>query len=72
MTAATFWEIDMKMEVDIEGALLAEAEAAVDAPIRSELASEARSLIHRQTAHELVALSGSDPDATAGPRRRFA
>ncbi|WP_174297835.1 type II toxin-antitoxin system VapB family antitoxin [Sphingomonas bacterium] len=62
----------MKIEVEIEDTLLAKAEAAVDMPSRSELVSEAlRSLIHRQASRELILLGGSDPNATAAPRRRF-
>ena len=62
----------MKIEVEIEDALLAKAEAAVDMPSRSELVSEAlRSLLHCQASRELIALGGSYPNATAVPRRRF-
>ena len=60
----------MKIEVDIDDALLAKAEAEVDAPSRSELVSEAlRSLIYRQNARRLIALGGSDPNATLAARR---
>ena len=60
----------MKIEVDIDEALLAKAEAEVHAPNRSELVSEAlRSLIYRQTARRLIALGGSAPDATLAARR---
>ena len=62
----------MKIEVEIEDALLAEAEAEVNGTSRSELVSEAlRSLIHRQAARRLIALGGSDPNATLAPRRRL-
>ncbi|WP_375383404.1 type II toxin-antitoxin system VapB family antitoxin [uncultured Sphingomonas sp.] len=59
----------MKIEVEIEDALLAKAEAAVDAPDRSALVSQAlQSLIYRQAARELIALGGSDPNATLARR----
>ena len=62
----------MKIEVEIDEALLAKAEAATYMHDRSELLSEGlRSVIYREAARELIALGGSDPNATAAPRRRF-
>ncbi len=61
----------MRTTIALDDALVAEAEDLSGLTEKSALVREAlRALIEREAAHRLARLGGSDPTATAGPRRR--
>jgi Arc/MetJ family transcription regulator len=63
----------MRTTIALDDELLAEAERLSGITERTALVREAlRALIEREAARRLAALGGSDPKATAGPRRRSA
>ena len=62
----------MRTTVTLDDDLLAEATELSGIEDRGALLREAlRSLIEREAARRLIALGGSDPNASAPPRRRF-
>ncbi len=62
----------MQMTVTIDDELLAKAREATGIEEQgSLLESGLQALIYRAAARDLIALGGSDPNATAAPRRRF-
>lgn len=62
----------MRTTVNLDNALLADAEELSGIRERSALLREAlKALIHMESSRRLMLLGGSDPDATAAPRRRF-
>lgn len=63
----------MRTTVALDDDLLAKAKKLTDIPDTTPLLREAlRALIARESARRLAALGGSDPGATAAPRRRSA
>lgn len=61
----------MRTTVTLDDSLVAEAQRLTQIPERSALLREALSaLIAREHARRLAQLGGSDPDASAGSRRR--
>lgn len=61
----------MRTTVTLDDDLLAKAEAFTGIKERSALIREAlKRLVQQEAARRLIALGGSDPDATAPPRRR--
>lgn len=61
----------MRTTVTIDDELLKDAEAYTGITERSALIREAlRALVAREAGRRLAKLGGSDPDATAGRRRR--
>ncbi len=61
----------MRTTVTLDDELVATAEAYTGIKERSALLREAlKSLVAREAARRLAMLGGSDPDATAPPRRR--
>jgi Arc/MetJ family transcription regulator len=62
----------MRTTVTLDGDLLAKAEEYTGIRNRSALIREAlKLLVAREAARRLALLGGSEPDATAPPRRRF-
>ena len=63
----------MRTTITIDDELLADAEEYSGIKERSALVREAlKALIAREAGRRLIRLGGSDPDATAGSRRRSA
>lgn len=63
----------MRTTLALDDALLAEAQTLTDIKEKSALVREAlKALIERESARRLARLGGSDPEATAAPRRRAA
>lgn len=63
----------MRTTVNLDDTLLANAGRLTGIQERTALLHEAlRALIARESARRLLRLSGSDPSAKAGPRRRSA
>ncbi|WP_028280424.1 type II toxin-antitoxin system VapB family antitoxin [Arthrobacter sp. H5] len=63
----------MRTTITLDDALIAEAQALTRIPERSALMREAlTALIEREHSRRLARLGGSDPDASAGSRRRTA
>lgn len=61
----------MRTTVNLDDVLLARAEEYTGIRERSALLREAlKALIHIEASRRLSLLGGSDPDATAAPRRR--
>jgi Arc/MetJ family transcription regulator len=61
----------MRTTVTIDDALLREAQRLTGVDEKSILIKEGlKALIHREASLRLARLGGSDPDATAAPRRR--
>lgn len=61
----------MRTTVNIDEKLLQEAQKMTGMSERSALINEGmRALLARESARRLAQLGGTDPDATAGPRRR--
>ncbi|MBM6575784.1 type II toxin-antitoxin system VapB family antitoxin [Microvirga sp. SRT01] len=61
----------MRTTLALDDALLARAQDLTGLREKSSLVREAlRALIERESARRLALLGGSDPDATAAPRRR--
>jgi Arc/MetJ family transcription regulator len=66
-------EIDMRTTLALDDDLVATAQAYTGVREKSALVREAlRALIEREAAHRLARLGGSDPEASAGARRRSA
>lgn len=62
----------MRTTVTIDDDLLSDAEEMTGIKERSALIRHAlKALIAREAARELARMGGSDPSATAAPRRRF-
>ncbi|MGI4733356.1 MAG: type II toxin-antitoxin system VapB family antitoxin [Janthinobacterium lividum] len=62
----------MQMTVIINDELLAKAREATGIEEQVSLIENAlQALIYRAAARDLIALGGSDPNATAAPRRKF-
>ncbi|WP_420606260.1 type II toxin-antitoxin system VapB family antitoxin [Novosphingopyxis sp.] len=62
----------MRTTVTIDDALMEDAAKLTGINERGPLIREAlKTLIARESARRLIALGGSDPGATAAPRRRF-
>lgn len=63
----------MRTTVTLDDELVARAQELTGIAERSAVIREAlRSLIEREAIERLIALGGTDPDAVAAPRRRFA
>lgn len=63
----------MRTTVAIDDELLAAAQEYIGVKEKSAVVREAlKALIERESARRLARLGGSDPDATAPPRRRSA
>jgi len=63
----------MRTTLALDDDLVATAQAYTGVREKSALVREAlRALIEREAAHRLARLGGSDPEATAGARRRSA
>jgi Arc/MetJ family transcription regulator len=63
----------MRTTVNLDDALLADAEEFTGITERSSLLREAlKALVEREAARRLIRLGGSDPTATLAPRRRSA
>lgn len=61
----------MRTTIALDDDLVAKAQEYTGIREKSALVREAlRSLVAREAARRLIALGGSDPDATAAPRRR--
>ena len=61
----------MRTTLALDDELLAKAEALTGLTEKAALVREGlRALIARESAHRLARLGGSDPEATAPPRRR--
>jgi len=61
----------MKVTIDVDESLLADARRATSLDDLDELIAHAlRSLVVRDAARRLADMGGTMPDATAGPRRR--
>lgn len=62
----------MRTTIVLDDDLVAKAQEYTGITEKSALVREAlRSLVAKEAARRLAALGGSDPNATAGPRRRF-
>ncbi len=62
----------MRTTVTLDDKLIEKAQAYTGISERSALLREAlTALIHREAARRAIKLGGSDPDATAAPRRRL-
>lgn len=63
----------MRTTLALDDALVAQAQAYTGLKEKSALVREAlKALIEREAAYRLARLGGSDPDASAGRRRRSA
>ena len=63
----------MRTTITLDDDLLARAKEVTGIEERATLLREGlKALIERAAIEELIALGGSDPTATAAPRRRFA
>ena len=63
----------MRTTLVLDDDLLADAQEYTGITEKSALVREAlRALIERESIERLIALGGTDPDATAAPRRRSA
>lgn len=61
----------MRTTVTLDDELIAQAQAYTGLKEKSALLREAlKALIHQETTRRLIKLGGSDPHATAAPRRR--
>ena len=62
----------MRTTIVLDDALLKSAEEYTGITERAALVREAlKALIQREASKRLALLGGSDPEATAGPRRRY-
>ncbi|MDO7842339.1 type II toxin-antitoxin system VapB family antitoxin [Sphingomonas immobilis] len=65
----------MRTTLALDDDLIAQAQTYTGLTEKSAIVREAlkalKALIQREAAHRLARLGGSDPDAAAGPRRRF-
>lgn len=62
----------MRTTIALDEELVAQAQEYTGITEKSALIREAlRSLVARESAQRLAALGGSDPNATAAPRRRY-
>ncbi len=62
----------MRTTLALDDDLVAQAQEYTGIMEKSALIREAlQSLVAREAARRLIALGGSDPDATAAPRRRY-
>lgn len=62
----------MRTTIALDDDLVARAQEYTGITEKSALIREAlQSLVAREAAHRLAALGGSDPNATAAPRRRY-
>jgi Arc/MetJ family transcription regulator len=62
----------MRTTLALDDDLVAQAQAYTGVKEKSALVREAlKALIEREAARRLARLGGSDPNATAAPRRRF-
>jgi Arc/MetJ family transcription regulator len=66
-----YWRTPMRTTIALDDELLAKAQEYTGIKEKSALVHEAlRLLVARETGRRLAAMGGSDPTATAGPRRR--
>ncbi len=62
----------MRTTIALDDDLVAKAQEYTGITEKSALVREAlRALVEREAIERLIALGGSDPNATAAPRRRF-
>lgn len=62
----------MRTTIALDDELVAEAQEYTGITEKSALVREGlRALVSREAARRLILLGGSDPNATAAPRRRF-
>lgn len=61
----------MRTTIKLDDELLAKAQRYTGITEKSEIVREAlRALVQREASRRMILMGGSDPDATAGPRRR--